>query len=251
MQFTLAVVAAATLSLANAAVQLTNGPATFSSGVAAGSPLEITWSGAEGPVTLTLKSGQSTDLKTVEVIASGQTGTSYTWTPPTSLPDDTYALQIDDSTGIPNYSVQFAITGGTAPPVPSSGNPTASVSTISGSHTGYPVSSSSNTPSMSITTTSTEPHTTPAPTYGGNSTTPSSYPETHTNGSSHAELKSPQVILIPFIGNSTRSNTPSGRLSTASSTTSATGAPNSNSASSFASPLAFACLAFAAILTLN
>ncbi|PBP21613.1 hypothetical protein BUE80_DR007641 [Diplocarpon rosae] len=233
MQFTLAVVAAATLSLANAAVQLTNGPATFSSGVAAGSPLEITWSGAEGPVTLTLKSGQSTDLKTVEVIASGQTGTSYTWTPPTSLPDDTYALQIDDSTGIPNYSVQFAITGGTASPGPSSGNPTASVSTISGSHTGYPVSSSSNTPSMSITTTSTEPHTTPAPTYGGNSTTPSSYPETHTNG------------------NSTRSNTPSGGLSTASSTTSATGAPNSNSASSFASPLAFACLAFAAILTLN
>ncbi|PBP26280.1 extracellular matrix protein [Diplocarpon rosae] len=233
MQFTLAVVAAATLSLANAAVQLTNGPATFNSGVTAGTPLEITWSGAEGPVTLTLKSGESTNLKTVEVIASGQTGTSYTWTPPTSLPDDTYALQIDDSTGTPNYSVQFAITGGAASTAPSSGYPTASVSTISGSHTGYPVSSHSSTPSLSYTTTPTGPSTTPVPTYSGNTTSTSSYSGTHTNG------------------NSTRSSTPSGRSSSASSTSSSTGVPNSNSASSFASPLAFACLAFAAILTLN
>ncbi|CAL3966283.1 unnamed protein product [Diplocarpon coronariae] len=186
MQFTFAVVAAATLSFANAAVQLTNGPSTFSSGVAAGTPLEITWSGAEGPVTLTLKSGESTNLKTVETIVSGQSGTSYTWTPSTSLPEGTYALQIDDSTGVPNYSVQFAITGGAASSSPSSVSSTASSSHAS---SGYPVSktdsSSSSTSSSYSTTSSTGPYTTAAPTYSGNSTSTSSHTGTHTNGQSH------------------------------------------------------------------
>ncbi|KAK6584760.1 hypothetical protein PZA11_002984 [Diplocarpon coronariae] len=233
MQFTFAVVAAATLSFANAAVQLTNGPSTFSSGVAAGTPLEITWSGAEGPVTLTLKSGESTNLKTVETIVSGQSGTSYTWTPSTSLPEGTYALQIDDSTGVPNYSVQFAITGGAASSSPSSVSSTASSSHAS---SGYPVSktdsSSSSTSSSYSTTSSTGPYTTAAPTYSGNSTSTSSHTGTHTNATS------------------TKTSS-SSRSSGVSSTSVPTGAPNSNSAPSFASPLAFACLVFAALITLN
>lgn len=35
-----------------------------------GKPFELTWSGAEGPVTITLKSGSSDNLKTVEELAS-------------------------------------------------------------------------------------------------------------------------------------------------------------------------------------
>lgn len=48
------------------AVQLTN--TNFN--VQAGQAFEITWSDASGPVTLTLKNGPSTDLKTVSTIAS-------------------------------------------------------------------------------------------------------------------------------------------------------------------------------------
>ncbi|WYZ34832.1 hypothetical protein EsH8_I_001108 [Colletotrichum jinshuiense] len=85
------------------AVQLTN--SDFN--IQAGQPFEITWSDAQGPVTLNLKNGPSTDLKTVSVIASGQTGTSFTWTPSTTLPTDQYAIEITDSSGTPNYSGQF------------------------------------------------------------------------------------------------------------------------------------------------
>lgn len=67
MQFSLAVVAATTFALVNA-VELTNTAASFV-GVAAGKPLDITWTGATGPVKLTLKNGPATDLEEVSVIA--------------------------------------------------------------------------------------------------------------------------------------------------------------------------------------
>ncbi|KAK1476112.1 hypothetical protein CCUS01_05216 [Colletotrichum cuscutae] len=88
------------------AVQLTN--TNFN--VQAGQAFEITWSDASGPVTLTLKNGPSTDLKTVSTIATGQSGTSFSWTPSSTLPTDQYAIEISDSTGTPNYSEQFTLT---------------------------------------------------------------------------------------------------------------------------------------------
>ncbi|KAK2046980.1 hypothetical protein LZ31DRAFT_551776 [Colletotrichum somersetense] len=87
------------------AVQLTN--SNFD--VEAGKPFTITWSDAQGPVTLTLKNGPSTNLVTVQSIATGQSGTSFVWTPSTTLPSDQYAIEISDGTGTPNYSEQFSL----------------------------------------------------------------------------------------------------------------------------------------------
>ncbi|KAK1981292.1 Ser-Thr-rich glycosyl-phosphatidyl-inositol-anchored membrane family-domain-containing protein [Colletotrichum cereale] len=88
------------------AVQLTN--SNFN--VEAGKPFTITWSDAQGPVTLTLKNGPSTNLVTVQSIATGQSGTSFTWTPSSTLPSDQYAIEISDTSGgPPNYSAQFSL----------------------------------------------------------------------------------------------------------------------------------------------
>ncbi|ROW18068.1 hypothetical protein VPNG_00311 [Cytospora leucostoma] len=79
--------------------------------VVAGKAFTLSWADASGDVTITLKDGASTDLKTVSVLASGLTGTSYTWTPSASLTSDTYAFEIEDDTGVPNYSSQFEFVG--------------------------------------------------------------------------------------------------------------------------------------------
>lgn len=61
------VILAAILGFVNAKVELTNSNFT---GIEAGSTFEVTWAGAEGPVTLILKNGDSDDLKTVQTITS-------------------------------------------------------------------------------------------------------------------------------------------------------------------------------------
>merc|ERR1711964_352658 len=76
MQFSYALIAAAAC-----AVAITNGPASFV-GIQAGRALNITWADAEGPVTLTLKTGEANALTTVSTIASGLSGTSYAWAIP-------------------------------------------------------------------------------------------------------------------------------------------------------------------------
>merc|ERR1711964_132294 len=108
-------------------------PASFV-GIQAGRALNITWADAEGPVTLTLKTGEANALTTVSTIASGLSGTSYAWAIPSTLPESFYALQIDDSSDVPNYSVRFEITGG----------PAASSSSASGSSTSTGSSSSAS-----------------------------------------------------------------------------------------------------------
>merc|ERR1712072_1345305 len=190
MQFSYALIAAAACAVANAVI-ITNGPASFV-GIQAGRALNITWADAEGPVTLTLKTGEANALTTVSTIASGLSGTSYAWAIPSTLPESFYALQIDDSSDVPNYSVRFEITGG---PAASSASATSSsnstVTSSSASSTGTGSSTTSGTSSRTATTTS----------------------------------------------------------STGSSTASAP--PNTNAGASFASPLAFVLLAFAALMTLN
>ncbi|KAF6808117.1 hypothetical protein CSOJ01_07723 [Colletotrichum sojae] len=121
------------------AVQLTN--SDFS--ITAGEPFTITWSDNQGPVTLTLKNGPSTDLKTVTTITTGASGNSFTWTPSASLPSDTYALEISDGTE-PNYSNQFTIAG-------ASGTATAASSTGSASATTAASSSASATVTTTVT----------------------------------------------------------------------------------------------------
>ncbi|EHK98821.1 hypothetical protein M7I_5329 [Glarea lozoyensis 74030] len=108
MQFSTALIAAVAFGFANA-VSFTN---SAFNGITAGQPIELTWTDASGPVTITLKNGASTDLQTVSVVASGQTGSSFTWSVPSTLTQDTYALEITDSSATPNYSPQFELIGG-------------------------------------------------------------------------------------------------------------------------------------------
>ncbi|GKT54970.1 extracellular matrix protein [Colletotrichum tofieldiae] len=63
------------------AVQLTN--SNFD--VQAGEPFTITWSDAQGPVTLTLKNGPSTNLATVQTITC-TSSTSGSTSSPTTVP---------------------------------------------------------------------------------------------------------------------------------------------------------------------
>lgn len=123
----------ATLIALSEAARLTNTAEQYSD-VKAGEPYKITWENASGPVTILLKNGPSTHLQTVSTIASGQTGNSYEWTPPSSLKTDKYAFEINDS-GEPNYSVQFTITGDDTPAPPTSSQP------MHATGTGYPAPS--------------------------------------------------------------------------------------------------------------
>ena len=63
MKFTAAVMAVLA-AVASAEVTLTNSDYD----IEAGKPFTIEWTGADGPVTITLKNGDPTDLQTVEVI---------------------------------------------------------------------------------------------------------------------------------------------------------------------------------------
>lgn len=75
-----------------------------------GQPIEIFYSEAEGPVTITLKNGPIGDLQTVRPIGNGPAGEgSIIWTPE-GLPSDSYALEIVDGSNI-NYSPQFVFQG--------------------------------------------------------------------------------------------------------------------------------------------
>merc|ERR1712098_160383 len=149
MQFSYALIAAAACAVANAVI-ITNGPASFV-GIQAGRALNITWADAEGPVTLTLKTGEANALTTVSTIASGLSGTSYAWAIPSTLPESFYALQIDDSSDVPNYSVRFEITGG-----PAASSSSASGSSIS---TGSSSSASATSSSTGSSTASAPPNT--------------------------------------------------------------------------------------------
>ncbi|RSM13554.1 hypothetical protein CDV31_005724 [Fusarium ambrosium] len=89
------------------AVKLTNSAYD----VVPGKAFTITWTEAQGPVTLRLKSGPQTNLETVEEITSGKSGESFTWNVPSDFDDRLYALEIEDESGAINYSVQFPIDG--------------------------------------------------------------------------------------------------------------------------------------------
>ncbi|KAI0385790.1 Ser-Thr-rich glycosyl-phosphatidyl-inositol-anchored membrane family-domain-containing protein [Hypomontagnella monticulosa] len=137
--------------------------------IEAGKPFEITWSEATGPVTLTLKDGPSDNLVTVSQITSGATGESFTWTPSTSLPSGTYAIEINDGTDV-NYSKQFEVTGGSA----SSSTSASSTASRTSSTVTSTTTSSETTSSASSTTSSTSESTSTSGTTSTSSSTRSS-----------------------------------------------------------------------------
>ncbi|KAE8447517.1 hypothetical protein EG329_010647 [Mollisiaceae sp. DMI_Dod_QoI] len=187
MQFSSVLFAAAALAVANAA-QFTMTASQFVS-VKTGTAFDLTWSNATGPVTLLLKNGPANDLKTVETIGSGLTGTSFSWTPESSLVSGTYAFEIDDTSG-PNYSVIFTLAG------------SASSVSSSASSTG---SSSSGSTTASITSGSTTSSS------SSSSATPASNSTSTTNSSSKTASKTSSST-----GTSTSSTTTASSLSSAS-----------------------------------
>ncbi|PQE29826.1 extracellular matrix protein [Rutstroemia sp. NJR-2017a WRK4] len=235
------------------AVQFTN--SNFD--LTAGQPFTLTWSGADGPVTIFLKDGASTDLKTVSTVGSGLTGNSIVFVPSASLSTDFYAFEIQDSTAIPNYSQQFLVSGATGAPSSSASSAAASstatstvtaVSTSSGLSSSAASSSSAGSSSAASSTTATDSSTT-ATDSSTTATDSSSAASTTTTGSSSSSStasasKSDSTTLSTTHSKTSASNT-------ASSTTSpATSAPTS-SAAGLSSPLAFVFLALAAIVMLN
>ncbi|KAL2036862.1 hypothetical protein N7G274_010405 [Stereocaulon virgatum] len=97
--------------------------------IVAGQPVTIQWGGGDNsPVTLILQQGSVNNLQTVELITGSATGTSYTWTPETSLPNaDNYALKIVQGDQPPNYTGMIALTGG------STSGPTNAISALASS----------------------------------------------------------------------------------------------------------------------
>ncbi|KAI0485521.1 hypothetical protein F4859DRAFT_386609 [Xylaria cf. heliscus] len=69
-------------------------------------PFTLQWEDAKGPVEISLVKGESSNIETVQVIDTGDTGNSYTWTPPSLLLAGTYAFAITDGDST-NYSPQW------------------------------------------------------------------------------------------------------------------------------------------------
>lgn len=146
----------------------------------AGSSFELTWSQAEGPVTIELVHGASTDLKKDQVLASGldpESG-SYTWEVPEDLvARGDYAFYITDGS-TENWSLQFALTGtGVAS---TSAAPTSSAAP---STTAAPSSASTEEASSTLTTVTTEEESSSAV---ASSTRTSSERETQTSAAASA-----------------------------------------------------------------
>ncbi|GAB1310991.1 hypothetical protein MFIFM68171_01201 [Madurella fahalii] len=117
-------------------------------------PITLRWGDAVGPVTITLMTGPEDDLEVVMDITSGETGTSFTWTP-ADIPSGTYALRITDSTDDPNYSPPFQYVGtGELPSSTSSVSSVTRTSTVSSSETSSATETSTET--STETTTSAE-----------------------------------------------------------------------------------------------
>lgn len=148
MQYSTLFLTSALAALAQA-VEFTN--PTFAT-ITAGKPFEITWTEASGPVTIILKNGPPAALQTVSTIQSGLTGNTFTWNVPATLTQDTYALEIRDSTSTPNYSTQFELIGG----VPASASASVSgTATPTGSNTVSQTGSTTLTGTQTAATTST------------------------------------------------------------------------------------------------
>ncbi|TRX92730.1 hypothetical protein FHL15_006404 [Xylaria flabelliformis] len=98
--FTVLVLASALLLGPCWAVQFT----TTEYNVLQGKPFTLQWEGAKGPVEISLLNAESlNNFETVQVIDSGDTRNSYTWTPPDLLLAGTYAFGISDGVD-KNYS---------------------------------------------------------------------------------------------------------------------------------------------------
>ncbi|KAH6855000.1 hypothetical protein B0I37DRAFT_45063 [Chaetomium sp. MPI-CAGE-AT-0009] len=105
----------------------------------AGTPFTITWTDNRGAVGVSLMKGPDENLELVLVIVSNYDGQEYVWTPPSTLPADSYILRLEDA-GSADYSPRFRYpapppsttttgTGSSGQPSPTSTAPTSSAPT--------------------------------------------------------------------------------------------------------------------------
>jgi hypothetical protein len=121
--------------------------------VVEGEPFTLTWDNAEGPVTITLVTGPSGNLKPVTVVTSTGSDGEFTWTPE-GLPSGTYAFEIVDGTSVKNWSKQFEYTGtGT---ITTTTTPTSTAKSSTSTEESSTTSSSSETTETESSTTSSE-----------------------------------------------------------------------------------------------
>ncbi|KAK3326594.1 hypothetical protein B0H66DRAFT_637848 [Apodospora peruviana] len=93
-----------------------------------GKPFTIEWDEADEPVSIVLVGGNIANFAALSVIvaeAEGSPTGSYVWTPPSTLSAEivTFALQIEDANGLPNYSPTFTIKGLGGEPVTTDPDP--------------------------------------------------------------------------------------------------------------------------------
>ncbi|KAF1969150.1 hypothetical protein BU23DRAFT_243536 [Bimuria novae-zelandiae CBS 107.79] len=149
MRFFEVILSGAALISAVLAVEFTSFP---QGSVAAGKPITLTYTPKDAVTTILLKKGPSTDLKTLDTLTTTSTGGSFTWTPPKTLEaGDDYAFEIQQAGAVPNYSGQFALTGGSAP-VASSSSASSSAGYSTAKSSSAPASSSASSASSAYST---------------------------------------------------------------------------------------------------
>ncbi|KAF9736157.1 hypothetical protein PMIN06_003787 [Paraphaeosphaeria minitans] len=118
MRFFEIVLSGAALLSAALAVELNSWPES----VKAGQTVTLTYSPKDAATTIILRKGPSTNLDTLQTLTTTSTGGSFEWAVPYSLENgDDYAFEIRQAGAEPNYSGQFALSGGVASAVSSSG----------------------------------------------------------------------------------------------------------------------------------
>ncbi|KAL5407244.1 hypothetical protein PMIN03_007313 [Paraphaeosphaeria minitans] len=118
MRFFEIVLSGAALLSAALAVELNSWPES----VKAGQTVTLTYSPKDAATTIILRKGPSTNLDTLQTLTTASTGGSFEWAVPYSLENgDDYAFEIRQAGAEPNYSGQFALSGGVASAVSSSG----------------------------------------------------------------------------------------------------------------------------------
>ncbi|KAE9376491.1 hypothetical protein N431DRAFT_479739 [Stipitochalara longipes BDJ] len=141
------------------AVQITN---TNYGGIQTGSPFNVTWTDAAGPVTILLRMGNTTDPSRADAKAIwvDLLGTSFQWYPGSNLGTGLYRFQLDDAAVQPVYSPLFELTYipgvYTTSTTTTSATPTAtSQGSVSTSQSSDSTPTSSSAPSTTASSTST------------------------------------------------------------------------------------------------
>ncbi|KAJ4295956.1 hypothetical protein N0V88_004658 [Collariella sp. IMI 366227] len=199
-----------------------------------GEEFTLKWNNAQGPVTITLLTGEARNLKKVTDLATDVTGNTYSFTPQ-DLPSGTYAFKITDATNDVNYSPQWEYKGTGVLPSLTSAESTASRSSSTVSST-TSTSSSSSTSLESSSLTST--------TSGAASSTSKFAPGMTLRSTGLVADDTLQPLPLP---------SPAAPPSTSTTTKAAqTTAPvNSNNGQRFASPLALVAVTVAALVFFN